>query len=169
MAYLAWHVIAGGLAWPRPGGLLAIVDGANFIFHEAGHLIFVLFGEFMSVLGGSLNQVLIPAALTGYFLRRRERGSAAATMLWTGQSLAGVAIYAADAKVMRLPLHGGEGAGVHDWHRLLTWTGLLESANGVGAGLFTIAVVVMLAALAMLALDVLRAVTTPPPADMPDA
>jgi hypothetical protein len=167
LTYLAWRVIAGGLAFPRPSGLLTILDGANFVFHEGGHVIFVFFGEFVSVLGGSLNQVLVPAALTGYFLWHRQRGSAAATMFWTGQSITGVAVYAADAKVMRLPLHGGDGPAVHDWHRLLTWTGLLDSATGVGVLFFAVAIAAMLAGLALLALDTLRVATTPPAPEDP--
>lgn len=167
MAYLTWRVLAGGLAWPRPGGLLTILDGANFIFHEAGHFIFIFFGGFMSVLGGSLNQVLIPAVLTGYFLYHRQHGSAAATLFWTGQSITGVAVYAADAEVMRLPLHGGEGPAVHDWHRLLTWTGLIDSAGAVGGLFFAAAALTMLAGIALLALETVRLATAPPPPDIP--
>lgn len=169
MAYLTWQVIAGGFAYPRPSGLLMILDGANFIFHEAGHFIFIFFGEFLAVLGGSLNQVLIPAVFTGYFFYYRQRGSAAATLFWTGQSLTGVAIYAADAQVMQLPLHGGEGPAVHDWHRVLTWTGLIESATIVGGLIFALAVIVMLAALVVFGLDLLRAATHRAAAEVPIA
>lgn len=167
MAYLTWRVIAGGLAYPRPSGLLTILDGANFIFHEAGHFIFIFFGEFMAVLGGSLNQVLIPAVFTAYFFYHRQRGSGCVTLFWAGQSITGVAIYAADARVMRLPLHGGEGPAVHDWHRLLTWTGLLESATAVGGLFFAVAVLTMIAALVLLALDMMRLSSAPPAAEPP--
>ena len=44
------------------------LDRVDLVFHEAGHLIFGFFGEFIGVLGGSLMQVLIPAIVTGYFI-----------------------------------------------------------------------------------------------------
>src|SRR5688572_18167898 len=36
LTWLTWTTIAAGLTYPRPGSLLGILDGANFIFHEAG-------------------------------------------------------------------------------------------------------------------------------------
>jgi hypothetical protein len=166
LAWLTWTTIAGGLAYPRPGGVLTIVDGANFILHEAGHFIFMFFGEFLAVLGGSLNQVLIPAIFTAYFFRHHQRGSACATLFWTGQSLTGVAIYAADAQTLRLPLHGSDGsdaAAVHDWHRLLQWMGLLPRSKAIGDLLFAMAVILMVAALVVLTLDLVRVYRHPPP------
>jgi hypothetical protein len=161
LTWLTGTTIAAGLTYPRPGSLLMILDGANFIIHEAGHFIFIVFGEFMMVFGGSLNQVLVPAIFTGYFFAHRQTGQAAATLFWMGQSMTGVALYAADGQVMRLPLHGGEGPAVHDWHRLLTWTGLLERAATVGQVLFAIAALIMVAALVILVLDLLRAYREP--------
>lgn len=165
LAYLTWQVIAGGLASPRPSGLLTILDATNFIFHEAGHFIFIFFGEFISVLGGSLNQVLVPAVCAGYFFWHRQPASGAAALFWMGQSMTGVAIYAADAEAMRLPLHGGEGPGVHDWHRLLLWAGLLPYSTEVGRLFFVVSLLTMLAALAILALDLVREYRGPAPAD----
>jgi hypothetical protein len=56
------------------GGLCALnpktyrfLDRVDLVFHEAGHLIFGFFGEFIGILGGSLMQVLILAIVTGYF------------------------------------------------------------------------------------------------------
>ena len=36
----------------------------NLPFHEAGHIFFMFFGRFLMTLGGSLTQLLVPAALT---------------------------------------------------------------------------------------------------------
>jgi hypothetical protein len=160
MVYLAWCIVGRGLAFERwPGsGVLGIVGGANFFFHEAGHLVFMFFGEFLTVLGGSLSQVLIPLVCTVQFVRQRHFGAAAATLFWTGESLTGVALYAADARVRRLPLHGdvdGSG-GNHDWAYLLSRTGLLERADLIGGILFALALALVVAALAMLALECLR-------------
>lgn len=172
LTWLTWKMVAGGLAYPRPSGVITIIDGANFIFHEAGHFIFMFFGEFLAVLGGSLNQVLIPAIFTGYFFWHRQRGSACATLFWTGQSLTGVAMYAADAQALRLPLHGSDGtdaAAIHDWHRLLKWTGLLDRAKTVGDLFFMVAVIMMVAALVVLALDLVRVYRHPPPLEFASA
>ena len=38
------------------------------MFHEAGHILFSPFGRFMTVLGGSLTQVLVPLLCAGAFL-----------------------------------------------------------------------------------------------------
>jgi len=67
-------------------------------------VIFGFFGEFIAVLGGSLNQVLMPLIATIAFLRTRQPASATVTLWWTGQSLADVAIYAADGRAKALPL-----------------------------------------------------------------
>ena len=45
--------------------VLFMVHNVNLVFHEAGHWIFGVFGnDTLSILGGSLNQVLIPLVVT---------------------------------------------------------------------------------------------------------
>jgi hypothetical protein len=44
----------------------------DLVFHEAGHVIFVPLGCFMSVLGGSLAQVLMPLVVAGFFLLKHD-------------------------------------------------------------------------------------------------
>lgn len=156
---LAWKVLAAGLTLPS-GGVLGFLHGVNLVFHEAGHVIFGFFGEFVAVLGGSLNQVLIPAIALGAFLRTRQQASAAIALFWAGQSLTDVAIYAADGRARALPLLA-EGL-IHDWHYILGRLGLLGSAEIVGRLLFAVGALVMLAAILLLALDLLRCLNTPP-------
>lgn len=146
-------MLAQGLAF-RGGGLLGFMHGVDLVFHEAGHVIFGFFGRFVAVLGGSLNQVLVPLIATVAFVRTRQRASAAVTLAWTGQSLTDVAIYAADGRAMALPLLA-EGL-THDWNYLLGRLGLLSSAETVGRLIFGLGALTMLAALALLALDLLR-------------
>ncbi len=157
LALLLWvtvRVFGQGLTL-GPGGIVAFLHGVNLIFHEAGHLIFGFFGQFIAVLGGSLNQVLIPAICVGAFLRTRQYASAAVALFWTGQSLADVAVYAADGRAMALPLLA-EGL-IHDWNYLLGTTGLLQRAEMIGRLMFGAGALLMLGALAFLALDLLRA------------
>ena len=155
---LAWKALAQGLTF-QGGGVLGFIHGVDLVFHEAGHVIFGFFGEFLAVLGGSLNQVLIPAIATGAFLRTRQWASAAVTLFWTGQSLTDVAIYAADGRARALPLLA-EGL-IHDWHYILGRLGLLESAQTVGRAIFGVGALTMLAALVLLALELLRCWNAP--------
>ena len=130
---------------PMQGSFL---DNVDLPIHETGHLIFRLFGEFMMVAGGSLFQVIFPAVFVGYFIWQKSYYSAAVVLLWVGQSILNVWVYAADAVVMQLVLTSGftgtEGS-FHDWNYLLTATGVLSSTKTVAGiirlvGTFTIIV-----------------------------
>ena len=155
MGVLAWQALRRGVTFAPPGALLGILDGANLIFHEAGHVLFVFFGEFLQVLGGSVTQVAIPAMCAGYFARRRQPAALAAALFWAGESTTNVAIYVADARRLALPLLGGDGT-THDWNYLLERLGLLEWADLLGRLVFALGAVAILAAAALLAADILR-------------
>jgi len=154
--------MAQGLAY-RGGGIAGFLHGVGLVFHEAGHVLFGFFGEFIAVLGGSLNQVLMPLIATIAFLRTRQWASAAVTLWWTGQSLTDVAIYAADGRAKALPLLA-EGL-IHDWGYILGRLGLLQSAETVGRLIFALGALAMLAALGLLALDLLRCWNAPTDTD----
>ena len=104
------------------------LDGVNLIIHEAGHMVFMPFGEFMMIAGGSLFQVIMPAAFVYYFFRECKFFSASLVLFWVGQSLINVSVYANDAQAMNLPLLGG-GDAIHDWNYLLSVTGLLPQTD----------------------------------------
>jgi len=76
--------------------------------------------------------VIIPAVFVGYFIWNYSYYSAAIVLLWVGQSILNVWVYAAAAQVMQLVLLGGltgsEGS-FHDWNFLLTELGLLDSTK----------------------------------------
>src|SRR5205809_624506 len=122
-------VLANGIAMPS-GAIPNFLHLIDLVFHEAGHVIFGFFGQFIGVLGGSLNQVLVPAVCTAVFLARTQYGSAAVTLFWTGQSLADVAVYVADGRAMALPLLA-DGL-IHDWNFILGRLGLLYAAESLG-------------------------------------
>ncbi len=96
--------------------------------HEAGHMVFLPFGEFMHFLGGSAFQVMFPAFFTGSFILRRDFFAAAITLLWIGDSLIDVSFYVADAYRQELPLIGGE----HDWAVLLGMLDMTHHADFLG-------------------------------------
>jgi hypothetical protein len=121
-------------------------------FHEAGHVLLLPFGRFVTVLGGSLFQVAIPLLCGGVFLlKNRDPFAASVTLWWAGQSLMDLGPYIADARALRLPLLGGRtGAEVegHDWEYLLGATGLLAHDVTLGRLSFFLGALAMLAALA---------------------
>lgn len=120
-------------------------------FHEAGHVLLSPFGRFVSVLGGSLVQLLIPLVCGGVFLlKNRDAFAASVTLWWTGQSLMDLAPYIADARALRMPLVGGRtGAEIegHDWEYLLGSLGLLRQDVLLGRMSFALGALTMLAAL----------------------
>jgi hypothetical protein len=120
------------LLWPMREDVI----GASFLhlinlpFHEAGHILFSPFGEFMTTLGGSLAQVLVPIVCASAFLTTSWNPFGAAVMgWWAGENLMDVAIYINDARALQLTLIGGQtGAEVegHDWERILLMTNSLH-------------------------------------------
>jgi hypothetical protein len=131
----------------------------DLIFHEAGHFIFAPFGRFMTVLGGSLLQVLIPVIATVAFVRQEEPFSAAIGAWWAGQNLVDLAPYIADARSLRLTLLGGRtGAEVegHDWEFILNSLGISHYAHPLGYTTHAAGILIMIAALAYASMTVLR-------------
>jgi hypothetical protein len=129
-----------------------IVGMANLVFHEAGHIILIPLGSFMSTLGGSLFQVLIPAICLAAFLRQRNGFAAAVMLWWAGQNLIDLAPYINDARAQRLQLLGGvtgrDVPGYHDWNNLLTRLGLLEYDRALARTSHVLGVVAIALALA---------------------
>lgn len=119
----------GLAAWLSPylwdHGRYGLLDHVDLAIHEAGHVVFAPFGEFMGFAGGSLLQVIVPAVFVGYFWMRGERYPAFIVGFWLAQSLFNVATYMADARAQVLPLVGGEYA-IHDWAWLLSRLHLLR-------------------------------------------
>lgn len=118
-----------------------LLDGVDLLIHEAGHLIFRIFGEFIGVAGGSLFQVIMPLIFFIHFIYHEKYYSASFVLFWVGQSILNVFVYANDAVVMSLPLisgmTGAEG-GFHDWNYLLDSTGMLGYTQKI-AGLIRFA------------------------------
>ena len=104
--------------------------------HEAGHVLFIPFGNFMNILGGSLFQLLRPFG-TGiaFFWINKDNFGAAIGMWWAGASLLDLAPYIYDARHPQLILLGGHTGddGPHDWIYLLRVMGQLQNAQEWGA------------------------------------
>lgn len=101
----------------------------NLVFHEAGHVVFAPFGSFMMSLGGSLMQIIVPAACAWAFLFQQEDPFGASVCAWwAGESLLDLSPYIDDARSLQLMLLGGPAAEVegHDWEAILMALGWLH-------------------------------------------
>jgi hypothetical protein len=119
--------------------------------HEFGHILFRPFGEFMTLLGGSLFQVLLPLIFGGVFLVKNRDPFAASVMLWwAAVAVMDVAPYIYDAfKPQHILLTGRTGDnGAHDFIDVLGDLGLLHKAQPVGRGVHAFGALTMIASLA---------------------
>jgi hypothetical protein len=123
------------------------LDGMNLWIHEAGHFLFMLSGnDFLTILGGTILQLLMPLLFIWYFFTRGQRYSAALTTFWLGESLVNISVYMGDAVAMQLPLLGGSTEG-HDWHNLLSMLDILSSAQQLSGMTRMLGALVILGAL----------------------
>lgn len=151
LAYWSWQLVrfSGYAPW-------IFLDNLNLIIHEAGHWIFMPLGRFMTILGGSLTQIVLPAIFAGYFIVRRDWAGAAFGIFWVGNNFINVSYYIGDAQAMALPLLGGDSSG-HDWHNLLTMTNALEHARSLSLlvrGLGIVCLIVSLTGMFVYALSI---------------
>ena len=126
-----WPALVAAVAFPvlvllvrNAAGWTPFLDSVNLVFHEAGHPLFGLFHwETLTILGGTLMELLVPTALCLACVWKRQPLGTALCGQWAAQNLLYIAAYMADARAQELPLVGG---GEHDWTALLTQWGLLE-------------------------------------------
>jgi hypothetical protein len=103
----------------------------NLPFHEAGHILFLIFGQFMMMLGGSLTQCLVPLiCLLTFLVKTKDPFAASVSLWWLGENFIDLAPYINDARALKLMLLGGvTGQDVedyHDWEFILRKLNLLE-------------------------------------------
>lgn len=122
------------------------LDSLDLAIHETGHLVFAFGGERLTLLGGTLLQLLVPAAFAVALWRQGDRHGATVPLWWLGQSCWNVSVYIKDARAQELPLVGG---GEHDWAILLGETGLLPRDQAIGGAVFLIGVLIYAVAVIM--------------------
>jgi hypothetical protein len=157
LAVLTWRFASAPLDGSSQQSFLHL---PNLIFHEAGHVIFSPFGRFMTVLGGSLFQILVPLICAISFAYQYEdRFAAAVCTWWAGQNVVDVAPYIADARKLQLTLIGGRtGAEVegHDWEYLLMSIGWLHLDERLGRAALVAGTLVMVGAIVWAVIILLR-------------
>lgn len=105
----------------------------NLVIHEAGHIVFMIFGKFIEMLGGSLLQIIVPISFVVYFLLKEEYPGFF-SIFWLDDCVINVATYMADARVCQLPLIA-EGL-IYDWNWLFTEMNMLSKAETIGSIFF---------------------------------
>ena len=120
-----------------------IIDNVDLAIHGTGHLLFGPFGEFLSFLGGTLFQVIVPLTFFGYFLRQGDRHSASVLLWWVAQNCWNISVYVKDARSQELPLVGGE----HDWTYLLYELDLLVHDQAIGQAIYVIGIILFAASI----------------------
>ena len=120
------------------------------LFHEAGHILFMPFGEALRIAGGTLGQLLMPIVCAVALHRRGDNFGAAICLAWMGMSLMDASVYAYDAADPLLPLIGG-GTGsdsFHDFVFLFERSGQLDHARGWARAMKALAALGLYAAIA---------------------
>ncbi len=106
-----------------------LIDFANLAIHEAGHPLFSPFGYTMTILGGTLAELLAPFACFSYFFIKRETTGVAFCTFWFFENFLYIGTYMADARALELPLVG---SGDHDWNILFGQWGWLRYDVSIG-------------------------------------
>ena len=129
----------------REQGDWTLFSGIIFGTHEFGHLLFAFFGEWLSIAGGSLTQLLVPVGAAALVLRARDWFGVAVCGLFLAASVAELSWYVADARnqMMDLVSFSPDG-GVHDWNYLLGTLGWLRHDIALGRFLRFLAWIVLL-------------------------
>lgn len=139
-------IIPIALYWIINRGDYGLIDNADLVIHEAGHVFFMLFGKYIYTLGGTLMQIIIPSIIALYFFRNFYRTGVQFSLLWLGQNFVNISVYAADAQKRKLPLLGGNNV-YHDWNYLLSEIGILKYDAEVGYFFLGIAILIFTVAI----------------------
>ena len=98
-------------------GFAFLLDHANLLFHEAGHVFVGFFSRRLEIYGGTIGQLVFPVVLAISFWRKGQLLSFASAAVWFFENFLNIARYIADARALKLSLVGG---GDHDWNIILT-------------------------------------------------
>jgi len=106
--------------------------------------VFAFGGETLTVLGGTLMQLLVPLAFVVALWRQGDRHGATVPLWWLGQNCWNISVYIKDARAQELPLVGG---GEHDWALLLGQAGWLANDQTIGGWVYFVGFVLYAAAI----------------------
>ncbi|HET9283840.1 MAG TPA: hypothetical protein VFR24_17970 [Candidatus Angelobacter sp.] len=111
------------------------LDNLHLPIHEGGHLLFGWFGATLGLWGGTLLQLIVPAALVITFVVRADLFGTTFCSVAFFHSLTGVATYMSDALRRQLTLvtvGAPADEADHDWVRIFSDLGVLPHAIQIG-------------------------------------
>ena len=120
-----------------------LIDGALLWIHEAGHIYWSWGGRFMTILGGTLNEIVFTLGPAAYCFFRDYKLTFCMFLYFFAFSLIGISRYAGDAQARQLPLLGGDSSG-HDWYNMLEMIGLLKYDQIVSWGIYSFGILTLL-------------------------
>jgi hypothetical protein len=147
----AWGVVLAATNYRNDDMTRSFMHLILLPIHEAGHVLFMPFGAFMTTAGGSLFQVALPLGIAiAFYLKERQPFGSAICVWWTGASLVDLSVYVWDALHPQLILTSGTTGedGGHDWVAILGDIGQLKHAHGWGTTINWLGVLVMAGGLA---------------------
>ena len=149
--FYSWNIIGLTLnAFDDPDTKSGFLHIVNLIFHEAGHVIFSFFGVFITSLGGTLMQLIIPITCMFVLLKKtKDPFGGSICFWWIGENFLDISVYMNDAERMWLPLIGGRFGhsspyGVHDWNYILNELGILRFDQILAKFVFFIGILIMI-------------------------
>jgi hypothetical protein len=134
LAWLAFYTLFLVYALLDTDGFL-FIDQVNLIVHEGGHLLFGWFGRTPGLWGGTLLELIVPAALAVHFAMQRQPAGTAFAAFFFFENFLYISVYMADARAQVLPLVtvGDPEFGGHDWFRIFAQLGLLRHDRAIAA------------------------------------
>ena len=147
IAWIAVYVLFLIYAAADRSGFL-FLDFVNLMIHEVGHPLFSGFGYTMTILGGTLAELIVPLMCAGYFFWQREITGFAFCSFWFFENFPYIGTYMADARAQALPLVG---SGDHDWAILFGQWGLMTRDVQIGGSVRAIGWLGMLSVIGWLA------------------
>ena len=91
MALVFGFLILASIMAADDDGYISIIDDANLMFYEAGHLIFGLLGETPGLYGGTLGQLVFPVTSAVVFWRQEQWVSASVASPWFFENINNIA------------------------------------------------------------------------------
>ena len=149
MVVWGWKFIVTPMATNYVGA--SFMHNINLPFHEAGHFFFRPFGRFMTVLGGSIGQLLMQfICMAAFIWQNRDAFGASVGLWWFAESLMDLAPYINDARDLQLILLGGvTGQDVedyNDWEWILRHLGWLHYDHRLAHAAYNLGIALMLLA-----------------------
>lgn len=134
---------------PFPVGFIHfLLSNFLLIIHEAGHTLLGIFGfRTLTILGGSLFEILLPLLILAYHWYNQLRTGIQLSLYLVGYAFVNVSFYVADAGARQLPLIGGLSKEAHDWHNLLGMWGITHHDLTLGVLLVALGGICYLAAI----------------------